>query len=56
VAPKSAEQIRDAVLDLVADERSLIDFGSRGIATIQERFLPSTHTEKLLGMYAQAVG
>jgi len=52
VQPKSARQIRDAVLELTACARTLTAFGERGLETIRERFSPSCHTHRLIDLYA----
>ena len=55
VQPKSAQQIRDGILYLTENEEKLIKFGEKGIETINERFLPAHHTDKLIELYERCI-
>ncbi|HEX7069342.1 MAG TPA: glycosyltransferase family 4 protein [Rhodothermales bacterium] len=56
VPAKSADKIRDAVLDLTSDRNVLMAYGQRAIQTINDRFLPETHVDRLLGVYEDVAG
>ena len=51
VEPKNPEQICEAVLKLIASDETLIEFGMRCIETINEKFLPTSHVDKLIRIY-----
>lgn len=54
VSPKSASQIRDAVLELTASKETLLAFGAHALSTIRQKFMPSQHVGALLGVYEKA--
>ena len=54
VSPKSASQIRDAVLELTASKDTLLAFGAQALSTIRQKFMPAQHVDALLGMYEAA--
>ena len=51
VEPKSPEQIRDAVMELISSKEKLLDIGHTCINTIQNKFLPDQHIEELIRIY-----
>ena len=53
VTPKSAAEIRDAVLDLTSSRERLEECGQEGINTINDGFLPQQHVEKVMRLYEQ---
>ena len=55
VKPKSASEIRYAVLQLITDKKELLAKGQNGIDTINEHFLPHHHTDRLIQLYEQVV-
>ena len=55
VAPKSATEIRDAVLDICQSPDNLLAMGTKGIAKVRERFLPHQHVNNLINIYNQAI-
>ena len=53
--PKADSQIKEGVMDLLASDETLMEFGKRGIDTINEKFLPSQHTNQLIELYEHVV-
>lgn len=55
VTPKSASEIRYAVLQMLSNEEELLAKGQCGIDTINKQFLPHHHTDRLVRLYEQVV-
>ena len=51
--PKSALEIKNGIEQILSSDEKQIAFGTCGIETINTKFLPQTHTDKLVALYEQ---
>jgi glycosyltransferase involved in cell wall biosynthesis len=55
VSPKDAQAIAASLQRLLENEERLLAFGRRGINTVRERFLPTSHVDQLISLYESAI-